>query len=57
MHDYRLTTAWCFAYPVIGAGQADIANDRQLELLRAMAENCGGRDRRPRRTLAEARLR
>lgn len=35
--DYRLTTAWCFAYPVIGAGQFDIANDRQVELLRTMA--------------------
>lgn len=39
LRDYRLTTAWCFAYPVIGAGQADIANDRQLELLRTMAAN------------------
>jgi hypothetical protein len=39
LHDYRLTTAWCFAYPVIGAGQADIANDRQLELLRGMTKN------------------
>ena len=36
--DYRLTTAWCFAYPVIGAGQFDIANDRQVELLRTMAD-------------------
>lgn len=35
--DYRLTTAWCFVYPVIGAGQFDIANDRQVELLRTMA--------------------
>ena len=35
--DYRLTTAWCFTYPVIGAGQFDIANDRQVELLRTMA--------------------
>lgn len=34
--DYRLTTAWCFAYPVISAGQFDIANDRQLELLHTM---------------------
>ena len=40
MRDYRLTTAWCFAYPVIGAGQADaVANDRQLELLRSMSTN------------------
>jgi hypothetical protein len=34
--DYRLTTAWCFVYPVISAGQFDIANDRQLELLQTM---------------------
>jgi hypothetical protein len=34
--DYRLTTAWCFTYPVIGAGRIDIANDRQLELFHAM---------------------
>ncbi len=37
MRDYRLTTAWCFAYPVIGAGRFDLANDRQLDLLRTMA--------------------
>jgi hypothetical protein len=36
--DYRLTTAWCFSYPVIGAGRIDIVNDRQLELLRAMVD-------------------
>jgi hypothetical protein len=34
--DYRLTTAWCFIYPVIGSGQIEIANDRQLALLRTM---------------------
>ena len=34
--DYRLTTAWCFIYPVVAAGRVDIANDRQLELLRTM---------------------
>lgn len=34
--DYRLTTAWCFCYPVLGAGALDMANDRQRELLRAM---------------------
>ncbi|WP_234817676.1 ecdysteroid 22-kinase family protein [Mycolicibacterium sphagni] len=39
LHDYRLTTAWCFAYPVIGAGQADITNERQLALLRSMVVN------------------
>ena len=36
--DYRLATAWCFGYPVIGAGRMDIANDRQLELLHAMVD-------------------
>jgi hypothetical protein len=35
--DYRITTAWCFAYPVLGTGE--IANDRQVELLRSMANN------------------
>jgi hypothetical protein len=34
--DYRITTAWCFAYPVIGAGGIDVANDRGLQLLRTM---------------------
>jgi hypothetical protein len=34
--DYQLTTAWCFGYPVIGAGRIDVANDRQLGLLRSM---------------------
>ncbi len=34
--DYRLTIAWCFIYPVIGAGRIDLANDRQLRLLRTM---------------------
>jgi hypothetical protein len=36
--DYRLTVAWCFAYPVIGVGRIDVANDRQLELLRTMLD-------------------
>ncbi|WP_179468855.1 protein kinase family protein [Mycolicibacterium vinylchloridicum] len=36
MRDYRLTTAWCFAYPVIGTGQVDIANERQRQLLLTM---------------------
>lgn len=36
MRDYRLTTAWCFVYPVIGAGQVDIANERQRALLLTM---------------------
>jgi hypothetical protein len=37
--DYRITTAWCFVYPVLGVGRIDIANDRQLSLLRTML--CG----------------
>ncbi len=36
--DYRLTTAWCFVYPVVGAGRIEVANDRQLELLGAMLD-------------------
>ena len=36
-HDYRITVAICFAYPVIAAGRVDIANDRQWELLRTMS--------------------
>jgi hypothetical protein len=34
--DYRLTTAWCFVYPVIASGQIEMANDRQFELMRTM---------------------
>lgn len=36
--DYRLTTAWCFVYPVVGAGRLAPANDRQVGLLRTMLE-------------------
>ena len=36
LRDYRLTTAWCFSYPVIGAGRIDIANERQRQLLQTM---------------------
>jgi hypothetical protein len=36
--DYRLTTAICFGYPVLGAGRIDLANDRQLELLQTMLD-------------------
>ncbi len=36
--DYRLTTAWCFAYPVIAAGRLDLANDRQLQLLHSILD-------------------
>ena len=38
LRDYRLTTAWCFSYPVIIAGGIDVANDRQVELLHTMLE-------------------
>lgn len=38
MRDYRLTTAWCFSYPVIGAGKIDIANERQRQLLQTMLD-------------------
>ena len=31
--DYRLTTAFCFIYPVIVGGRIEMANDRQRELL------------------------
>src|SRR4029077_6212863 len=36
--DYRVTTAWCFAYPVIAGGRVDPANDHQLELVRAILD-------------------
>jgi hypothetical protein len=36
--DYRITVAWCFLYAVLCAGRIDVANDRQLELLRAITE-------------------
>jgi hypothetical protein len=36
--DYRLTTAWCFVYPVIAAGRIDVVNDRQQDLLNTMLE-------------------
>jgi hypothetical protein len=38
LHDYRLTTAWCFVYPVIATGRIGLANERQLALLRTMYE-------------------
>jgi hypothetical protein len=34
--DYRLTSAWCFVYPVLAVGRIDVANDRQLKLARTM---------------------
>jgi hypothetical protein len=39
-HDYRLTVALCFAYPVLGFGRIELANDRQLRLLRTMLDGC-----------------
>jgi hypothetical protein len=38
LRDYRITTAWCFSYPVIASGGIDVANDRQLELLHTMLD-------------------
>ncbi len=38
LRDYRLTIAICFAYPVVGFGRIDLANDRQLKLLRRMLD-------------------
>lgn len=35
-HDYRITTAWCFTYPVMALGRIDIANKRHLDLARTM---------------------
>ncbi|MGV1089066.1 MAG: phosphotransferase family protein, partial [Mycobacterium sp.] len=40
IRDYRLTTAWCFIYPVLGFGLIELANDRQLTLTRAMFDRC-----------------
>jgi thiamine kinase-like enzyme len=34
--DYRLTTAWCLAYPVFAAGQIETVNDRQVDLVQSM---------------------
>jgi Ecdysteroid kinase-like family len=36
--DFRLTVAWCFIYPVVGVGRLEMANDRQLQLLRTMLD-------------------
>jgi hypothetical protein len=36
--DYRLTVAMCFAYPVVAFGRIDLANERQLKLLRTMLD-------------------
>lgn len=37
--DYRLTTGWCFVYPVLAAGRVHTVNDRQLALVRTMFTN------------------
>lgn len=37
-NDYRRTVAFCFCYPVVGAGQIDLANERQRDLLARMLE-------------------
>lgn len=34
--DYRLTTAWCFIYPVMASGRIEIVNERNMELARTM---------------------
>lgn len=34
--DYRLTTAWCFIYPIMAAGRLDFVNDRNVELVHTM---------------------
>jgi hypothetical protein len=34
--DYRLTTAWCFIYPVMASGRIEIVNERNMDLARTM---------------------
>jgi len=34
--DHRLTTAWCFIYPVLAGGRIAVANERNLALARTM---------------------
>lgn len=34
--DYRIATAFCFTYPVLGAGRIEFTNERHYELMRAM---------------------
>ncbi len=36
--DYRWTALFCFAYPVMGGGLADLTNDRGVALARAMMQ-------------------
>ena len=38
LHDYRLSTLFCLAYPVISGGTLDLANERGLALVTAMLE-------------------
>ena len=33
IRDYKLTTAWCFIYPVVSIGQIEVVNERQLDLI------------------------
>lgn len=34
--DYRMTVMWCLTYPVVAAGSIDLANERGVELAKAM---------------------
>lgn len=34
--DYRLTTAWCFIYPVMAGGGIEVVNERNMDLARTM---------------------
>jgi hypothetical protein len=34
--DYRLTTAWCFIYPVMAGGRIEVVNERNMALARTM---------------------
>jgi hypothetical protein len=36
VRDYTRTVAYCFVYPVVAAGQIEVTNERQLQLLRGM---------------------
>jgi len=40
MDDYRRTVAYCFIYPVVAAGQFEVANERQRQLLLGMLDRC-----------------
>jgi ecdysteroid kinase len=36
--DYRRTTAYCFIYPIVAAGQIEVTNERHLALIEGMAD-------------------